>query len=177
MSYSNLLEQMMQRDTDAFLEFTDRYGWTLYNSIRRKHPNKVDADKVYHETMQQLWTCLQNEQYDDPMEAILCVLADQITLKREPRKDLSEIFYPESNEKPPVLHIRPSEQQQISGEGKRKNRLVSIAGVLLLFLIFTFSIWIILGFLMEYGFLTYVDLGYSWFCRWLQQALTAFGLF
>ena len=176
MSYSNLLEQMMQRDTDAFLEFTDRYGWTLYNSIRRKHPNKVDADKVYHETMQQLWTCLQNEQYDDPMEAILCVLADQITLKREPRKDLSEIFYPESNEKPPVLHIRPSEQQQISGEVKRKNHLISIVGILLLFLIFTFSIWVILGFLMEYGVLTYIDLGYSWFCGWLQQLLTAIGL-
>lgn len=58
MSYNDLLQQMMQRDSDAFLEFTDRYGWTLYSSIRKKYANKVDADKVYHETMQQLWSCL-----------------------------------------------------------------------------------------------------------------------
>jgi len=42
MSYSNLLERIMQRDTDAFLELTDRYGWALYSFIRRKYPNKIN---------------------------------------------------------------------------------------------------------------------------------------
>lgn len=39
MSYNDLLQQMMQRDSDAFWEFTDRYGWTLYSSIRKKYAN------------------------------------------------------------------------------------------------------------------------------------------
>jgi hypothetical protein len=133
MSYSNLLERMKQRDTDAFLEFTDRYGWALYSSIRKKHPNKVDADKVYHETMQQLWSCLQNGEFSDPMEAILCVMADQISLKKNPRKDLTEIFYPESDEKPPVLHIRRSEfpeTESSSGKSPSISALSSIASIL-----------------------------------------------
>ena len=173
MSYSNLLERMMQRDTEAFLEFTDRYGWALYSSIRRKHPSKSDADKVYHETLQQLWSALQNEQYDDPMEAILCVWADQIALKRSPRKELAEIFMPDAEEKPPVVHIRRSEQAETGIPRKRRNGIWSILGLFALFLIFTFSVWVIIGFLMEQGTLAYVDLGYSWFCRLLQQILSA----
>lgn len=177
MSYNDLLQQMMQRDSDAFLEFTDRYGWTLYSSIRKKYANKVDADKVYHETMQQLWSCLQNEQYDDPIEAILCAWAEQITLKREPRKDFAEIFYPDPDEKPPVLHVRASEYSQSLPQKKRQHRFWSAIGLLMLFLMFTACIWIIVGFLMERGVLEYVDLGYSWFCRYFQQLLASFGLF
>ena len=177
MSYSNLLEQMMQRDTDAFLEFTERYGWGLYNSIRRKHLNKVDADKVYHETMQQLWSCLQNDQYDDPMEAILCTWADHITLKRDPYKNLAEVFNPVEEEKPPVLHIRASEQTQASVNQKRKNPFWIAIGTLVLFLLFVFSAWIIVGFLMEQGIITYIDMGYSWFCSNAQQLLLSLDLF
>lgn len=176
MSYSNLLERIMQRDTDAFLEFTDRYGWALYSSIRRKHPNKVDADKVYHETMQQLWSCMQNDAYDDPMEAILCTLADQITLKREPRKDLAEIFTPNPEEQPPALRIRQAEIAEEHVLKKRKNRFWPFIGGLFLFILFTFCIWIVLGFLMEQEIIAYVDLGYSWFCRQLLQLLTAWGI-
>lgn len=177
MSYGNLLYQMMQRDTDAFLEFSDRYGWALYSSIRKKHINKVDADKIYHETMQQLWSCLQNEEYDDPMEAILCTWADQITLKREPRKNLAEIFNPEFEDKPPVLHIRASESPVNPVRNGKKNFFWRGFGVMLLFLLVTFSIWLILGFFMEQGVINYVDLGYSRVCRYLQQVLTTFGLF
>ena len=177
MSYRNLLEQMMQRDTEAFLEFTDRYGWALYNSIRRKHPNKVDADKVYHETMQQLWSCLQNDQYDDPMEAILCVWADQITLKRDPHKNLAEVFNPVEEERPPVLHIRASEQPQNGVKKKGKNPFWTVFGLFFLLLIFVFSAWVIVGFLMEQGIITYIDLGYSWFCSYVRQLLISLGVF
>ena len=177
MSYSNLLEQMRQRDTEAFLEFTDRYGWTLYNSIRRKHPNKVDADKVYHETMQQLWSCLQNDQYDDPMEAILCTWADHITLKRDPYKNLAEVFNPVEEEKPPVLHIRASERTQASVNQKRKNPFWIAIGTFVLLLLFVFSAWIIVGFLMEQGIIAYIDMGYSWFCSYAQQLLLSLDLF
>lgn len=46
MSYCDLLERMMQKDTDAFLELTDRYGWALYSEIRKKYPNQETADKI-----------------------------------------------------------------------------------------------------------------------------------
>ncbi len=177
MSYSNLLERIMQRDTDAFLEFTDRYGWALYSSIRRKHPNKVDADKVYHETMQQLWSCMQSGNFDDPMEAILCTWADQISLKRTPQKSLSEIFTPDPEEQPPALRIRQAERAEERVMRKRKNRFWNLIGALALFVIFTFCIWIIVGFLMEQGIIAYIDLGYSWFCRQLQQLLVSWGVF
>ena len=177
MSYSDLLQRMMHRDTEAFLEFTDRYGWALYSSIRRKHPNKVDADKVYHETMQQLWTCLQNNQFEDPMEAILCVWADQIALKRDPRKDLREIFQMDEVEQPPVLHIRSAEPSGDTSPVRRKHTFWKFLGILMLFLVFSFSIWVIVGFLMENGTIPYVDLGYSWFCGLLEQILTTLGFY
>lgn len=177
MSYSDLLQRMMHRDTDAFLEFTDRYGWALYSSIRRKHPNKVDADKVYHETMQQLWSCLQNQQYDDPMEAILCVMADQITLKREPRKDLREIFQIDEEDQPPVLHIRSAEPVENVVPTRRKHPFWRNLGILVLLIVFVFSIWLIAGFLMANDMIPYVDLGYSWFCTQLEMILTAWGFY
>lgn len=176
MSYSDLLERMMQRDVDAFLEFTDRYGWAIYSSIRRKHSNKVDADKVYHETMQQLWTCMQNEQFEDPAEALLCTLADQISLKRGPRKDLAEIFNSDIEDKPPVLHIRRSEESTHGISKRRKKHFGCVIGLIVLLLIFTFSVWVIVGFLMECEIFPYVDLGYSWFCSQLQQLLVFWNL-
>ena len=177
MSYSDLLQRMMHRDTDAFLEFTDRYGWALYSSIRKKHPNKIDADKVYHETLQQLWTGLQNKQFDDPMEAILCLIADQIALKKDPRKDLAEVFQLTEEEQPPALHIRSTEQVQEPLPEKRKNRFWSVVGILLLFCVFSSCAWIIAGFLMEQGILPFIDLGYSWFCRQIYQILLYWGIY
>lgn len=177
MSYSNLLDRMKQRDTDAFLEFTDRYGWVLYSSIRKKHANKVDADKVYHETLQQLWSCLQNEEFEDPMEAILCAFADNIALKRNPRKDLAEIFYGDPDEKPPVMHIRRSEEDPPQTGADRKITVWSVLLIVFLLAVFGFSVWIILGLLMEHGTIAYVDLGYSWFCSLLEQMLSQWGLY
>ena len=177
MSYSDLLQRMMHRDTDAFLEFTDRYGWALYSSIRRKHPNKVDADKVYHETMQQLWSCLQSNQFDDPMEAILCVWADHIALKRDPKKDLREIFQIDEEESPPALHIRSSEPSEECKPARRKHLFWRILGILLLCIVFSFSIWVIAGFLMEKGTIPYADLGYSWFRTQLEGILSAWGFY
>lgn len=169
MSYSDLLERMKQRDTDAFLEFTDRYGWALYSSIRKKHPNKVDADKVYHETMQQLWTCLQNEEYEDPMEGILCTLADQITLKREPRKDLAEIFNPDPLEQPPVLHIRRPEEEENIAPRKRKGNFWGSLCLIILFLIFAFSVWLVIDYLMEYGVDAYMEMVSTWFSGMMKK--------
>lgn len=163
MSYSDLLARMKKRDTDAFLEFTDRYGWSLYNFIRRKHPNKIDADKVYHETMQQLWSCLQNDQFDDPMESILCTMADQITLKRAPRKDLAEIFNPDPQEQPPELHIRRPDPEEETMPGKRKNHFLGNICMVLLFAAFVFSVWLVVDFLMKHGVDAYLDLVQTWF--------------
>lgn len=174
MSYSNLLERIRERDTEAFLELTDRYGWALYNSIRKKHPDKADADKVYHETMQQLWTALQNREYEDPMEAILCTWADQIAVKRSPRKELAEIFAPDPDEKPPLLHIRHQEEPEEVFQAKRSRPFVRFLGVLLLTVLVAFCAWLVVGCLMQYGIISYVDLGYSWFCRMLQPVLNYF---
>ena len=71
MSYCELLERMMQRDTDAFLELTDRYGWSLYSEIRRKYSNRETADRIYDETMQQFYRSLQNPSCDDHYDSAL----------------------------------------------------------------------------------------------------------
>lgn len=176
MSYSDLLERMRERDTEAFLELTDRYGWALYNSIRKKHPDKADADKVYHETLQQLWTAMQSRDFDDPMEAILCTLADQIALQKSPRKTVAEIFAPDPEEKPPLLHVRHYEEPEEEETEEKRVSFAGILGAIVLMLVLVLFVWIALGFLMEYEVIGFVDLGYSWLCRMLQQLMTQFGL-
>lgn len=165
MSYCDLLERMMQKDTDAFLEMTNRYGWGLYSAIRKKYPNKADVDRIYDETMQYLFRCMQNPACEDPMEAILCAVADMIAEKNTLPADLS-VRIGEDEDRHPNAPKDPR-----GTTGKRKGRFWFRLGMIFVVFGFAAVIWIGMGLLMEAGILPYYDLGFSWFAalagRWI----------
>lgn len=170
MSYSDLLERMMLRDTDAFMEMTDRYGWSLYSAIRQKYPDKADADRIYNDTMQQFYSCLQNPGCDDPMEALLCAFAEYVSGKKG---FVSDLLRDDESEAPPVVRVQRLMEPQLAFSEKREIRFKSVLSGALVMLLLAIAAWIIAGFLMEQGMLPYYDLGYSWFCAmadvWLQH--------
>ena len=176
MSYSDLLDRMMHQDTDAFLEMTDRYGWALYSAIRKVHPDKEDADKIYQETMQQFYRCLQNPDCEDPMEALLAAWADHIAYRKGLRMVISDAEQFVLSDEPPAVKARRLVQPQSPLPEKRKNWFVGIIGAVLLLIVLTASVWVIVGFLMETGVLPYLDLGYTWFCSLIEQWLLALNL-
>ena len=170
MSYCDLLERMMQRDTDAFLELTDRYGWALYSEIRKKYPNQEVADRIYDETMQQIYRSLQNPSCEDPMEALLCAFAEKIGAAQGIPSASEEAQLPEDLQ-PPAISLQPTKADIRADSIKPKrsiwwNLALSLAG-------FGFAavIWIGVGLLMEAGMLPYYDLGYTWFASFFANWL------
>lgn len=169
MSYCDLLERMMQKDTDAFLEMTDNYGWALYSEIRKKIPKKADADRIYDETMQQFYRCLQNSACDDPMEALLYAFADKISKEQGLRGDCLTTY--DVNIQPPVLQIPYIHEADEGKRKKKKGHGWLRLGLALLMISFLAVLWTGLGLMMEAGLIPYVDLGYTWFSsfagRWI----------
>ena len=173
MSYSDLLDRMRERDTDAFLEMTDRYGWALYASIRRKNPDKVVADRIYSETMNEFYRVLQNPACDDPVEALLFAFSDNISVPANPvgqhGSDMTDD--PMSGEPPKIV---PSEniieEQMMTQKNPRKSHLLTSIGFVLVTAGIFFMLWVILGLLMSLEIIPAVDLGYAWFnaniARW-----------
>ena len=129
MSYCDLLERMMQKDTDAFLEMTDRYGWALYSDIRKKYPNKADADRIYDETMQYFYHCMQNPNCEDPMEALLCAWAEYVSGKKG---FLREMLQDDQLEAPPAVQAHRLMQSHFDLPEKRQNRIGSFLFVFLM---------------------------------------------
>ena len=162
MSYCDLLERMMQRDTDAFLELTDRYGWSLYSEIRRKYPNRETADRIYDETMQQFYRSLQNPSCDDPMEALLCAFAEKIgEANGIPGVSCNTGMLDEIQ--PPAIRLHPTKADIRVTARKGKTSVWFKLAMALVIAGFAAVIWIGIGLLMEAGMLPYYDMGYTWF--------------
>jgi hypothetical protein len=160
MSYCDLLERMMQKDTDAFLEMTDRYGWALYSEIRKKYRNQETADRIYDETMQLLYRSLQNPDCEDPMEAVLCALAE--TIGRNQIQDGFGIVTDEDIQ-PPTIQLPQTKADLRTVPRKRKAGFWFKFAMVLVAVGFAAVIWIGVGLLMEAGVLPYYDFGYTWF--------------
>jgi len=169
MSYSDLLNRMMEKDTDAFLELTDCYGWALYSEIRKKHSDKTVADRIYNETMNRFYHCLQNSSCDDPVEALLCEFAEQISAGSVSNNIVSAAM----DEAPPHIQLHHAPKETVA-----KNRISfwTILGILLVFAGISVTIWIIAGFLMVMQAIPFVDLGHSWFYTQIENMLTYFNI-
>ena len=170
MSYSDLLDRMMERDTDAFMEMTDRYGWSLYNAIRKKFPDKAQADRIYNDTMQQFYDCLRRSDYEDPMEALLCTFAEFISGKKG---FVSQILSEDALEMPPAVQVDRLMETSFEFPEKKKIRFGTVLSAIILVPVLAVSVWIIVGFLMHLELIPFYDFGYSWFCalaeNWLLQ--------
>lgn len=163
MSYCDLLERMMQKDTDAFLEMTDRYGWALYSEIRKKHPNKEIADKIYDDTMQLFYRSLQNPACEDPMEALLCAFSEKIGESGEMPGDIRENMELNEDIQIPAIQLQQTKADMRVTSKKRKVSIWFKLAMVLVLAGFAAVIWIGVGLMMEAGVLPYYDLGYTWF--------------
>jgi len=158
MSYSDLLDRMKNRDTEAFLEMTDRYGWAVYSAIREKHADHDEADRIYQETMNGFYHSLLNPAAEDPLEALLCTFADQISDK------IPDSLPPEREKEnqPPKIRLY-DEPQPVSASAGKKHGFWYGLGILLVLVAIAAVLWCMAGLLMDMQVIPYCDLGYSWF--------------
>jgi len=166
MRYSDLLDRMMHKDTDAFLEMTDRYGWSLYAYIRKKHPDKDQADSLYNDAMNGIFAALQNPDCEDPLEALLCAFSDRIPHKTEMRTDLQD---QNENLVPPQICCTYA---PAACEGNKPKRgFWKNFGFALLVILFLTFLWFLAGILMAMGYIPYLNLGYLWVQETILPAL------
>lgn len=161
MSYGDLLERIKQNDPGAFLEMTDRYGWSVYSIIRKKYTDSAMAEKVYNETMNIFYRSLANSSAEDPMEAILCAFADQIVMgKPETNGTIVTQDYI-----PPEIQLENLQQPAVNTTVKvrKKSSFWYKLGVFLVSAAIAVVLWCIVGLLMYMNYIPYLDLGYSWF--------------
>lgn len=156
MHYCDLLERMKRNDTEAFLEMTERYGWSVYSAIREKYPDREQADKIYNETMNAFYHSLAASDAEDPLEALLHGLADRIS----PDKLL---FEQEIKGIPDIpLCQRKASSEKSAAPARRRKGIGRFFGVLLILVILAGCVWIAAGYLMRMHYIPYYDLGYSW---------------
>ena len=166
MSYIDLLERMKDKDAEAFLEMTDRYGWSVYSVIRRKYPDRAVADRVYQETMNAFYRNLSGSSAEDPLEALLCAFADQIS----PDKLNCGTVATGSGDALPK--VRPSLADAVAMEAGRtseKKGFGHYLSILMLLITIAALTWTIAGMLMHMGYIPAVDLGYSWVIDFVLQ--------
>ena len=163
MHYSELLDRMRERDPEAFLEMTDRYGWAVYQTIRRKYPDRETADRIYRDTMNAFYLAVQDPRCEDPLEGLLCALSDRVTPEAEPVSPVTA-----GEEVPGELpEISASEETADRPEQTQRRRkrsgLWSFLGSALVMAGIFLMLWIILGLLMSMKLIPWADLGYTWF--------------
>lgn len=161
MSYHDLLDRMQRNDTDAFLEMTDRYGWSVYSAIREKYSDAAFADKVYNETMNVFYHSLSASSCEDPLEALLCAFATRISSEKP---TFDQTLTGNQNVPPKIQLCHHICNEDNSQPIKRKKKSFMRAVSILMFLIaVALMFWYIAYLLMEMNYIPYFDLGYSWF--------------
>ena len=174
MHYSDLLDRMREHDAEAFLEMTDRYGWTVYSFIRKKYADKETADRIYSDTMQAFCQALQMPGCEDPLEALLCAFSEKISGPMDPpeqrEKDAADGEY--DPEFPRIGLCEEAAEEDCSPDSgmKRNSGILSAVGMIFVTAGILVMLWVILGLLMSLELIPAADLGYSWFnaniARW-----------
>lgn len=173
MSYCDLLERIQNNDTNAFLEMTDRYGWSVYSAIREKHPDAAEADKIYNETMNDFYRCLAGTNSDDPLEAILCAFANRSVSE----KMSSDLTLTEIQNAPPRIQLQHSVsfEDNIQPTKRKRKGFLHFISIFMILIAIILMLWYIAYLLMEMNYIPYIDLGYSWFRETIWQFLLELG--
>lgn len=149
MDTNELLTRIRDRDTDAFLDLTQTYGWKLYAYLNSKLKDPELTNQAFLETFSSFYNTLAAQEQADIVECLLYAYGDQVchTLKRK-----------EPVAEPPSASAAEAPRQRPAGPA------FWIVGILLSVGILA-ALWVILGLLMDMGILPELDLGYHWFCE------------
>lgn len=153
MTRDDLLNRLMNRDMDAYLEMTDKYSWSVYSLIKSRISDKNKAELIYNETMNGFFQGLSGTKGNDALEALLLLYADKVCQANMDESDTAVCRAPES---------RKRKTEPVCAEEKKGGFLYHIC-VWLLILAIVLVIWVILGLLMDMNFIPYYELGYTWF--------------
>lgn len=160
MDYTDLLDRIGSKDSDAFLDLTERYGWSVYSVIREKYPDHAAADKIYNETMNLFYHRIADASVEDPLEALLCLLAELIAEKETQFcRDHSDL---QLGTAAPAIYLDNKEERSNSKHRKKNKFWIGLVMFLVLS-IMAAVIWCGIGVMMSMDYIPYCDLGYSWF--------------
>ena len=73
-----LFNKIKRKDSGSFNLLTETYGWKLYSYIRRNVTDRETADRIFNDTLARFHASAQNYDCEDPIEAMLCLYADEI---------------------------------------------------------------------------------------------------
>lgn len=157
----DLLDRMQSKDAQAFLELTNRYGWSVYSAILSKHKNPAVADQIYNETMNAFYHSLADSPTEDPIEALLCGFAGLIS----PENLNFEQTILQNPDAPPTVQL--CQKPVLSGQPFRPTAkwrgFRYFLGNLMITMAIAAVLWYMAALLMELGLIPPNDLGYSWF--------------
>lgn len=165
METNELLDRIKDRDTDAYLQLTQAYGWKLYSHLRSQFEDRETADAAFNETLTNFYNSLAGGDGEDAVEALLYAYADQTCRKMNGGAQSAQ----EIPAKPPVEPVSTVTEKPTVVEPEEKKapeRSGSFGftlGVTILVIGILAALWVIIGLMMDMGILPELDLGYSWF--------------
>lgn len=147
MNQMDLIKRLMNRNSDAFLEMTDKYSWPVYQAIRTRVSDSRQADHLFHKTMDGFYRSLHESKTNDPVEALLLIYTEKVLLENQ--KTGGSFQSHEKN-----IHVSGTDE---------KGGFFRIAVNFLLIAAIAVMLWVIVGLLMDMNLIPAYDLGYTWF--------------
>lgn len=154
MDATELLSRIKSRDTDAYLQLTQDYGWKLYAHLSAKLKDPEQTNRAFNDTLAYFYEMLADQPGDDVIETLLYQIGDYIC-------------------KQPVDAKQDTVEQTADKKRKKTSRKGGsvaywIAATVLTILILV-ALWVIAGLLMDMGYLPKVNLGYDWLLEMLSK--------
>lgn len=140
MDHQEMQIQTSHPDPSAYLELSNQYSWKLYAHLESSVQNRQLLKELYEKAM--ACFCESVNEWDDSeqLEGKLYEAADRVC---------------EANP-----HLTEHQLEPQAGKGSGLGFWVAFLLLLVLNLV---CIWIILGIMMDIGWIPEMDLGYSWF--------------
>ncbi|MGN0628693.1 MAG: hypothetical protein ACI4IW_03585 [Oscillospiraceae bacterium] len=158
-----MLNRLKSKDFKAYCQLTENYGQKLYSHIRERFNDKDKANAAFHETLSDFCSILTNYNGSDAVEYLLLACADNVCDQMEQMQQGAAETAGES-EKTQITRVsKRRKTKKNAGRASGTGRFGFGLCAALLLLGMAAALWVILGLLMDMGFIPQIDLGYEWF--------------
>lgn len=159
-----MLNRVKSKDSKAFCQLTEDYGWKVYSCIRERIGDADQVNAAFHETFSDFSSDLTSQDGSDAVEALLLAYADRVCSRMENASAKPAKAAPYAVPVPEAFRAEPSAEKKKTKEpGHGQGRIWFGLCVAVLLLGIAAAVWTILGLLMDMGYVPELDLGYSWF--------------
>lgn len=169
-----LFNRIRSRDKDSFQVLTENYGWKLYSYIRKKEDNREAADQLFSDTLARFHNNVDQYGCEDPIEAMLCLYADELMEKEPARQAAPQEMYctphvpvsapPQPMTAPQAAPVQKPKPKKKHSAGAFFANFFYVLCILFLVIGILAALWFLTGILVDMNVLpSHWDLGYSWF--------------